>query len=94
MIEVDCGQHAENSRDRLRNLWLADRRYRVLHFWNNEVLENIEGVWDTIFAAASAAPPPHPTHSRVRGEGGAQAGRGVKLHPRVDLAWFILNDED
>src|SRR5579862_3481692 len=55
VIEVDGGQHAESSSDAVRDRWLAERRYRVLRFWNNEVLENIEGVWDMIFAAASAA---------------------------------------
>ena len=60
VVEVDCGQHAESKRDAVRDQWLAERRYRVLRFWNNEVLGNIEGVWETIFAAASAAAPPHP----------------------------------
>jgi hypothetical protein len=64
VIELDGGQHAESDRDAVRDRWLAEHRYRVLRFWNNEVLENIEGVWDTIFGAASAArgagaaPPP------------------------------------
>jgi len=40
----------------------------VLRFWNNEVMENIEGVWDAIFAAASAATPPHPDPLPARGE--------------------------
>jgi very-short-patch-repair endonuclease len=60
VIEVDGSQHAESNGDALRDRWLAEHRYRVLRFWNNEVLENIEGVWDTIFAALSAAAPPHP----------------------------------
>jgi very-short-patch-repair endonuclease len=64
VIEVDGGQHAENSHDAARDQWLSEHRYRVLRFWNNEVLENIEGVWDTIFAAASAATLPLP----ARGE--------------------------
>jgi very-short-patch-repair endonuclease len=68
VIEVDGGQHAENERDAVRDQFLADHRYRVLRFWNNEVLENIEGVWETIFAAASAAAPPHPDPLPARGE--------------------------
>ncbi len=51
VIEVDGGQHAANPRDAVRDQWLVEHHYRVLRFWNSEVLENIEGVWDTIFAA-------------------------------------------
>ncbi len=68
VIEVDGGQHADNSRDAVRDRWLMEHRYRVLRFWNNEVLENIEGVWDTIFAAASAATSPHPDPLPACGE--------------------------
>ena len=68
VIEVDGGQHADNRRDAVREQWLVAHRYRVLRFWNNEVLGNIEGVWDTIFAAASAAAPPHPDPLPASGE--------------------------
>jgi len=68
IIEVDGSQHAESKRDAARDQWLVDRRYRVLRFWNNEVLGNIEGVWNVIFAAASAATPPHPDPLPARGE--------------------------
>ena len=68
IIEVDGGQHATDPRDVIRDRWLVDHRYRVLRFWNNEVLGNIEGVWDVIFAAASAAAPPHPNPLPARGE--------------------------
>src|SRR5580704_13458062 len=60
VVEVDGGQHADNRRDAVRDRWLVNHRYRVLRFWNNEVLGNIEGIWETIAAAASSAAPPHP----------------------------------
>jgi very-short-patch-repair endonuclease len=69
VIEVDGGQHTASRRDAVRDRWLAAHRYRVLRFWNNEVLENIEGVWDTIFAAVSAAAPLTPTLSPRAGRG-------------------------
>jgi very-short-patch-repair endonuclease len=68
VIEIDGGQHAENAADAARDQWLTSHRYRVLRFWNNEVLENIQGVWDTIFAAAAAAAPPHPNPLPASGE--------------------------
>jgi very-short-patch-repair endonuclease len=82
VIEVDGGQHADNNNDAVRDRWLAEHRYRVLRFWNNEVLENIEGVWDTIFAAASAATPPHPDPLPARGE---RESQGHPLRETSDL---------
>src|SRR6201987_202125 len=82
VIEVDGGQHATDKRDAIRDRWLVDHRYRVLRFWNNEVLGNIEGVWETIFAAASAAAPLPPTLSSHAGRGRSQAGplNEIPLH--------------
>jgi very-short-patch-repair endonuclease len=68
VVEVDGGQHADSRPDAVRDRWLIEHRYRILRFWNNEVLGNIEGVWETIFAAASAAAPPHPDLLPARGE--------------------------
>ena len=60
IIEVDGGQHAESERDQIRDRWLSDRNYRVLRFWNNDVLGNTNGVLETIAAALQAESPPHP----------------------------------
>jgi very-short-patch-repair endonuclease len=57
VIEVDGGQHAVNkSRDQQREVWLRAHGYNVLRFWNNEVLENIEGVLECIRAKVSPLP--------------------------------------
>ena len=48
VIEADGGQHDENVSDEHRTAWLAGRGWRVIRFWNNEILTNIEGVIDTI----------------------------------------------
>jgi very-short-patch-repair endonuclease len=61
VVEVDGGQHSENKKDALRDQWLANHNYRVLRFWNNDVLLNIEGVLETIATALNAETPPHPT---------------------------------
>ncbi|MFL6827077.1 MAG: endonuclease domain-containing protein [Bradyrhizobium sp.] len=59
VIEVDGGQHASNSRDVVRDEWLVDHKYRVLRFWNNDVLGNMAGVLETI-ASVLTETPPHP----------------------------------
>jgi very-short-patch-repair endonuclease len=72
VIEIDGGQHAEaraEIRDRRRTIWLDSRGYRVLRFWNNEVLRNLEGVWQRICdAVPTLDPPPQPSPSRGEGE--------------------------
>ena len=44
IVEVDGGQHLESKRDEIRDRYLAEEDYRVLRFWNNDVLSNIDGV--------------------------------------------------
>jgi very-short-patch-repair endonuclease len=56
---LDGGQHADNPRDMVRDKWLVNHNYRVLRFWNNDVLGNLAGVLENI-AAALAEAPPHP----------------------------------
>jgi very-short-patch-repair endonuclease len=54
VVELDGGQHAECShqiKDHARTAWLVSQGYRVLRFWNNEILDNIEGVLVTITEA-------------------------------------------
>jgi very-short-patch-repair endonuclease len=60
IVELDGGQHADSLRDQVRDKWLVDHGYRVMRFWNNDVLKNIEGVLETIAAELNAEAPPHP----------------------------------
>jgi very-short-patch-repair endonuclease len=48
VVELDGGQHAENSGDRRRDAWLAAEGWRVVRFWNNETLCNKDGVLEAI----------------------------------------------
>jgi very-short-patch-repair endonuclease len=54
IVEVDGGQHADNKGDVARDQWLAEHQYRVLRFWNNDVMANTDGVLETIVKALSA----------------------------------------
>ena len=56
IIEVDGGQHTTDRRDPIRDRWPADHNYRVLRFWNNDVLGNIDGVLETIAMALQEPP--------------------------------------
>jgi very-short-patch-repair endonuclease len=49
-IEIDGGQHAiDKTRDRLRTAELARSGYRVVRFWNHDVLTNTNGVVEAIW---------------------------------------------
>jgi len=64
VVEVDGSQHEQRSeRDRLRDEALAREGYRVLRFWNNEVMEKLEGVLTAIRAEllGRVPSPSHPT---------------------------------
>jgi len=56
-VEVDGGQHAESEYDAGRDAWLRAHGFRVLRFWNNEVLANLEGVATVIYEAVGGPPP-------------------------------------
>jgi len=72
IIEADGGQHSHSSTDRARTEYLEGVGYRVLRFWNNDILNNLDGVAEVIAVALST---PHPAQaapespSPSRGEG-------------------------
>jgi adenine-specific DNA-methyltransferase len=51
VIELDGGQHAEPEQamyDADRSQWLAQQGFRVLRFWDHDVLKELNGVKETI----------------------------------------------
>jgi very-short-patch-repair endonuclease len=54
VVEVDGGQHGESASDAERDAWLRSQRFRVLRFWNNDVLKNPEGVMQMVLRALEA----------------------------------------
>jgi very-short-patch-repair endonuclease len=62
VIEIDGGQHAEQAEaDAERTKFLEGEGYRVVRFWNNEVLTNIDGVLEAIANALATTPTPDPS---------------------------------
>lgn len=96
IIELDGGQHAEQQEyDKKRTLFLEKEGYRVLRFWNNEVMENIEAVWDRIMQALttptadSLSPPPNPPPSRGRAFYTAEILAGMELTGYFLEHWLL-----
>jgi very-short-patch-repair endonuclease len=50
VVEADGSQHGESARDEARDAWLARNGYRILRFWNHEILKAREDVLATIAA--------------------------------------------
>jgi very-short-patch-repair endonuclease len=44
IVEADGSQHAESARDEERDSWLTAQGFRILRFWNSDILNNPDGV--------------------------------------------------
>ena len=66
IIEIDGGQHNENTKDIERTLYLAEQDFRVIRFWNNEILQNLEGCYEVLMRELNA-PHPNPLPQGERG---------------------------
>ena len=65
VVEVDGGQHdARAAYDEARTRYLEAQGWRVIRFWNNDVLQNLEGVVATIERALAEKPSPNPSRLR------------------------------
>jgi very-short-patch-repair endonuclease len=73
IVEADGSQHADNKADARRDAALARRGFRVLRFWNNEILTSSDEVAAAIHAALEDPHPPTTSRwappSPVPGEG-------------------------
>src|SRR3546814_7985684 len=73
IVEADGGQHVENAYDADRDAYLTAQGFRVLRFWNNDVLTNGDGVAAAILdaidssgAQTRADPTPQPDRKSTR----------------------------
>ncbi|MGE3397589.1 MAG: endonuclease domain-containing protein [Sphingomonas sp.] len=66
VVEVDGGQHRPE-RDEARTRLIEAEGYRVVRFWNHDVLGNPDGVWATLDGVLrDGHPHPNPPPSRGR----------------------------
>ncbi len=75
IIELDGGQHLERSEDSQRDSELSALGYRVIRIWNNDVIENLDGVLQTLLSELEKWPLTPPLSP--------QAGRGSTDAVRV-----------
>jgi very-short-patch-repair endonuclease len=68
IVEIDGGQHDRSSpQEAERSGFLQNEGYRILRFWNNDVLANLEGVHAIITEELGRITPTQP--SPIEGEG-------------------------
>ena len=67
IVEADGGQHAVPGEHDFRDALLAARGWRILRFWNNEIVHNRAGVLQRIMEALEESP--HPDPPPLAGEG-------------------------
>jgi cysteine desulfurase/selenocysteine lyase len=88
VIEVDGGQHNESKRDERRDAFMQNLGYKVLRFWNNEVLGNTDGVLERIAHELTALPPNAPPPINGRGGKGGRANSAQASTYRSDFPIF------
>jgi very-short-patch-repair endonuclease len=77
VIELDGGQHEwQQASDALRTRQIEAAGYRVLRFWNHDVVGNLEGVLNEIQRALPPTPDPSP-------RGGGEPRQRAKRAPRL-----------
>ncbi|HEY5722480.1 MAG TPA: DUF559 domain-containing protein [Allosphingosinicella sp.] len=74
IVEADGSQHADSREDARRDAFLREQGFRLLRFWNNQVLAEPDVVSSAIFAACSG---PHPADRFAVGCPSPAEGRGT-----------------
>ncbi|TAH44448.1 MAG: endonuclease domain-containing protein [Gammaproteobacteria bacterium] len=70
IVEADGSQHLRSESDQQRDAWLKAQGFRVLRFWNDDILLRTQAVREAIWVAICAAPsPPTPLPQGERGAG-------------------------
>jgi len=60
IVELDGGQHADRPEDGARDSELCVLGYRVIRFWNDDIIDNLDGVLETLQSELEKWPLTHP----------------------------------
>ena len=80
IVELDGGQHSEDPRDRHRDSDLYALGYRIIRIWNNDVIENLDGVLQMLLTELEKQPLT-PALSPQAGRGSDQVRAFYESHP-------------
>jgi len=72
VVEADGGQHNESLADEKRDAWLTAQGFRIMRFWNNDILTDTAAVLEAVMAEVERASPSPPAPPP---QGGRGAGR-------------------
>lgn len=57
IIELDGGHHCNDDNDKIRDEYLRKHNFKILRIWNNEIINNLEGVYLKIKSALETPSP-------------------------------------
>ncbi|MCW3847952.1 DUF559 domain-containing protein [Sphingomonas sp. LB-2] len=79
VIEIDGATHADTQAyDESRTCFIESEGYRVLRFWNNDVMGNTEGVVATVANSLSHREREGARAAKARGKGEGEGDKGVR----------------
>jgi very-short-patch-repair endonuclease len=81
VLEIDGGQHADSEADRVRDRQLMEQGFKVLRFWNNDVLKQTDIVLETIMETLNTESDPSP--GALRAFPSPQGERGKRVRGEV-----------
>ncbi|MFO1385490.1 MAG: endonuclease domain-containing protein [Chitinivorax sp.] len=56
IVEADGGQHNQCEKDAIRDEWLTNQGFKIMRFWNNDILSNTDAVLTAILDALAPSP--------------------------------------
>jgi very-short-patch-repair endonuclease len=82
VVEVDGSQHLESQHDITRDAVLIAHGYRVLRFWNHDVLDRTQSVLEAIWSALREERP-HPAFGHPPPQAGEGTAEAASAQPSV-----------
>ena len=93
IIELDGGQHSERPEDGQRDSELSALGYRVIRIWNSDVIENLDGVLETLLSELEKSPPgPLPASGAREMVGGVipfSSEDAIEGAHSIDATWLV-----